>query len=73
MSTIKNIASLAADCYDGRRAASPRASVNLQHIGEIAHQELTGELRRQIGNLLCSNFCAVVVAERIEQACKAAK
>lgn len=72
MNAIKNIASLAADCYDNHRAATARASVNLQHIGEIAHQELTGDLRRQIGNLLCSNMSAVVTAERIAQACKAA-
>lgn len=71
MNTLTNIIRLAADCYDAHRAATARACVNLHHIAETAHQELAGDLRRQIGDILCSNYCAVVVAERIELACKA--
>ena len=71
MNTVQNISRLAADCYDGRRCATGRATVNLQHIGQIAHQELQGPLRTQICDILCSQFCAVVIAERIVLACKA--
>jgi hypothetical protein len=72
MNTILNIKSLAADCVDSFRCATPRASVNFQQIGEIAHQELTGKVREQIGNVLCTNMSAVVCADRIIAICEAA-
>jgi hypothetical protein len=70
---ISDIAELAAACYDANYSiAYPYASANLQRIGAIASQGLTGEIRTKIKNILCSNFSAVVVAERIVQACNAA-
>jgi hypothetical protein len=72
LNTTANIAFLAADCFDGSRNATARATVNIQHIAQIAQLETTGTLRRELGNALCSNVCVAVKAQRIIDICKEA-
>ena len=72
MNTILNIKYLASDCVGNFRRATPRTSANFQQIAEINHQELTGKVREQIGNVLCSGMSAVVCADRIIAICEAA-
>lgn len=65
-----NIAYLAADCFTpNNRRPTNRCTTNLVHIGQIASQELSGNIRKDICDTLLQNYCGVVIAEKILRIC----